>query len=86
MELLQKMEVEAGMNLETEIDASDADDVKLCIRMQTPKFITKDHSKLRQLKSESSKSWHAAVEGRTLYLNDKTSQLCAKMYPAGRGQ
>ena len=41
MELLQKMEVEAGMNLETEIDASDADDVKLCIRMQTPKFITK---------------------------------------------
>ena len=41
MELSQKMEVEAKMNLETEIDAGDADDVKLCIRMQTPKFVTK---------------------------------------------
>ena len=33
---------------------------------------------------ESSKSWQTAVEGRTLYLNDKNSQLCAKMYPGGR--
>ena len=41
MELSQKMEVEAKMNLETEIDAGNADDVKLCIRMQTPKFVTK---------------------------------------------
>ena len=45
-----------------------------------------DHSKLRQSKSESAKSWHTAVEGGTLYLNDKNSQLCAKMYPAGRGR
>ena len=41
MELSQKMEVEAKMILETEIDAGNADDVKLCIRMQTPKFVTK---------------------------------------------
>ena len=41
MELAQKMEAEARLNLETEIDAGDAEDVKLCIRMQTPKFVTK---------------------------------------------
>ena len=41
MELTQKMEAEARLNLETEIDAGDAEDVKLCIRMQTPKFVTK---------------------------------------------
>ena len=41
MDLAQKMEAEARLNLETEIDAGDAEDVKLCIRMQTPKFVTK---------------------------------------------
>ena len=41
MELSQRMEAEARLNLETEIDAGDAADVKLCIRMQTPKFVTK---------------------------------------------
>ena len=44
MELSQRMEAEARLNLETEIDAGDADDVKLCIRMQTPKFVTKVRS------------------------------------------
>ena len=41
MRLTQTMEAEARLNLETEIDAGNSDDVKLCIRMQTPKFVTK---------------------------------------------
>jgi hypothetical protein len=41
MEVGQKSEARAQLNLETEIDAGNEADPKICIRMQIPKFDVK---------------------------------------------
>jgi microsomal triglyceride transfer protein large subunit len=82
---------QAKLNMETDVNFSDTDNIETCIRMvQLPFTVQHDRTKAMSIGSKPvlklKGGEKSRVQGRTLFLNAKNCELCNKMYPKDKNE